>query len=59
MALNKTLFKNIKLSIAKYSPPSWIELDKEKMESKIIELPKSQDIQITVDIPLVFEFYSR
>ncbi len=58
-ALNKTLFKNVIVSIAKYSPPSWIELDKEKMESKIIEFPTSQDIQITVDIPLVFEFYSR
>lgn len=55
----KTLFTNAKLLLSKYQPPSWIELQKEKMESKIIEFPKTEDIQITVDIPLVFEFYSR
>lgn len=58
-ALNKTLFKNAKLGIVKYNPPPWMEINKETMESKIIEFPSAQDIQITVDIPLVFEFYSR
>ncbi len=58
-AANKILFKNARLRIEKFQPPSWIELNKEKMEAKIIDFPKFEDIQITVDIPLVFEFYSR
>ncbi len=58
-ALKKTLFKNVQLGIVKYQPPSWIELNKEKMEAKISDLPKIAELQITVDMPLVFEFYSR
>lgn len=53
------LFQNIQLSLKKYQPPSWIELDKVKMEAKITGLPAIQDVLPSVELPLVFEFYSR
>ena len=59
LAAKKGLFKDIKDTISKYQPPSWITLDKEKVEGTIAELPTLEHIQITVDIPIVFEFYSR
>ncbi|MBI1984917.1 MAG: 30S ribosomal protein S4 [Candidatus Wildermuthbacteria bacterium] len=58
-SLNTELVKNIQLAMKKFQAPSWIELDKEKMEGGIKELPKLQDVGSEADIPLVFEFYSR
>ncbi len=59
LASEKTLFRNAKLGLAKYQSPAWIKLNKDAMEATILELPKIEELQITVDIPLVFEFYSR
>ncbi|MBI1971652.1 MAG: 30S ribosomal protein S4 [Candidatus Wildermuthbacteria bacterium] len=53
------LFKNAMLRIKKYNPPAWIELDREQGSAKIIRFPQVQDLSLNVDIPLVFEFYSR
>ena len=54
-----TFFKNVKLALKKYQPPSWMEMDKENMEAKIKEEPGLEEIAPTVQLPLVFEFYSR
>lgn len=54
-----SLFKNIKLGLKKYEPPSWIELNKETMEIKITGLPSLKEGVPAVEIPLIFEFYSR
>ena len=58
-SVTKTLFQNIKLALKKYEPPSWIQLDKEKMEAKVTGEPSFDDIGSGIEIPLVFEFYSR
>lgn len=58
-SLGKTMFKNIQLSLQKFQPPAWITLDKEKMEGKIAEFPRLEEVNAGVDISLVFEFYSR
>lgn len=55
----KVLFTNLKLAIQKYQAPPWIELDKEKMEAKFTKLPTREELKPTVEIPLIFEFYSR
>jgi small subunit ribosomal protein S4 len=52
-------FKNRKLSLKKYEAPSWLTLDKERIEAEIKGFPGMVDMGITVQIPLVFEFYSR
>ena len=55
----KILFKNAKLGLKKYQRPTWIELNRETMEAKIIEKPSLQEAAPGVEVPLVFEFYSR
>ena len=52
-------FKNRKLLLKKYEAPSWIALDKELMEAEVKGAPGLAEINPTVQIPLVFEFYSR
>ncbi|MBI2098337.1 MAG: 30S ribosomal protein S4 [Candidatus Wildermuthbacteria bacterium] len=52
-------FKNRKLALKKYESPSWLELHKENLEAEIKGAPGPEEIGVTVQIPLVFEFYSR
>ncbi|MBI2113071.1 MAG: 30S ribosomal protein S4 [Candidatus Wildermuthbacteria bacterium] len=59
VSLEKTNIKNTKLSLKKFQPPSWVELDKENMSGTVKDFPKLQEVRSEVDIPLVFEFYSR
>lgn len=39
--------------------PSWVEVDFEKMEGKVIRLPGREDIDIPVEEQLITELYSR
>lgn len=50
---------NIDIVLKKYKPPTWLSLDKNKLEGKIISLPKREDINIPVDVQMVVEYYSR
>ncbi len=54
----KTVFKNLSSVLKNYQPPSWLSLDKTKMEGKITAEPTADDVN-NVDIPAIFEFYSR
>lgn len=54
-----TLFTHIALALKKYTPPSWIQLDKEKLEAIFTQDPTVSEIAPTVEVPLIFEFYSR
>ena len=51
--------KNIQLKLKNYQAPSWIALDKAKIEAKITGFPEGKEISINVDLPLVIEYYSR
>ena len=55
----RPFFANVKVALQKYQPPSWIELEREKIEAKLIKLPTREEIKPSVEIPLIFEFYSR
>ncbi|MFQ6049764.1 MAG: 30S ribosomal protein S4 [Candidatus Paceibacterales bacterium] len=57
--IKKGIFKNLKSSIKKHKTPSWLELNVEKLEGKIIEAPSLEEVAPPVDIPTIFEFYSR
>ena len=59
VSLERTLFKNILLGLKKYEAPSWILLDKEKPEVIIQHFPSLAEVAPSVEISLVFEFYSR
>ncbi len=52
-------FKNRKLALKNYEPPSWLRLDKDRLEAEIQGTPELQHMGVTVQVPLVFEFYSR
>ncbi|MDO8474413.1 MAG: 30S ribosomal protein S4 [bacterium] len=58
-ALGRTLFKNILLKIKKYNPPAWLEVNKETLEITRKGVPSLQELGLAVEVPLIFEFYSR
>lgn len=51
--------QNLKNLLKKYKTPSWFELDVEKLEGKIIGEPKLEEVAPPVEIPAIFEYYSR
>lgn len=55
----KTIFQNLSSTLKKYKPPSWIELNAEKLEGEIIEDPTLEEAAPPVEISAIFEFYSR
>ena len=50
-------FKELASFLKQYEPPVWLVLDKEKLEGKVISLPK--DFDITFDLNLVVDYYSK
>ncbi len=55
----KSIFEDWDARIKNYNPPSWISLDKKKMEAKVIGEVIPDDIAPPVEMSSVFEFYSR
>jgi len=51
--------KAIVESNEKKSVPGWLQVDREKMEVKIISLPGREDISIPIEEHLVVELYSK
>ncbi|KKS66646.1 MAG: SSU ribosomal protein S4p (S9e) [Parcubacteria group bacterium GW2011_GWC2_42_6] len=54
-----SMFENIATALKNYQAPSWINLDIEKMEIKIISQPSSEDLGNLAALNLIVEFYSR
>lgn len=57
--INKMIFKNLKNLLQKYKTSSWLQLDVEKLEGKVIGEPKLEEVAPPVEISSIFEFYSR
>ena len=55
----KAIFKNLPLVIKKHTPPSWISLNKEKLEGEVLGSPSLEEVSEPVEISAIFEFYSR
>lgn len=51
------VFKNLPTSLKQYEPPSWLHMDKDKLEGKVISLPK--DFEIPFDVSKVIDYYSK
>jgi len=51
------LFKDLAENLKKYETPTWLQLDREKLEGKVKSLPF--DVEIPFDINLVVDFYSK
>lgn len=39
--------------------PQWLELDKEKVEAKVLSMPEREQISVPVEEHLIVEFYSK
>lgn len=57
--IKKNIFKDLKNLIKKYKTPNWLELDREKLEGKLIGEPSLEEVAPPVEISAIFEFYSR
>lgn len=55
----KAIFQNISTILKKQKPPSWIELNSEKLEGKIIGEPSLEEAVSPAEVSSIFEFYSR
>ena len=58
-ALNKGVFKNLPGLIKKQQTPSWLELDKEKLQGIIKSEPTIEEAAAPTEISDILEFYSR
>lgn len=56
-SLKRLIFKDILYNIKKHEPPSWLELDKEKLEGRVKSMPI--DVDMPFDVNLVVDFYSK
>lgn len=57
--IKKANFQNLKNLLKKYKTPSWLELNPEKLEGKVIGLPTLEEAAPPVEISAIFEYYSR
>jgi small subunit ribosomal protein S4 len=57
--LKKEIFKDLKERLKRHLPPTWLVLDSEKLEGKVIAEPKVEEVAPPVEISSIFEFYSR
>ena len=55
----KSLIQHASLSLKKYEPTAWLQLDKEKLEATMKKKTTLKEVAPTVELPLIFEFYSR
>jgi ribosomal protein S4 len=55
----KNIFKELSNQLKGHKAPSWLELDKEKLEAKSVGQPSLEEVKPPAEISLIFEFYSR
>ena len=57
--IKKANFQNLKNLLKKYKPPSWLELNAEKLEGRVIGEPTIEEAAPPVEVSSIFEYYSR
>ena len=48
-----------KLADRKFAPPKWMKVDMKKKEIEILRFPESDELERSIEINLIVEFYSR
>ncbi|MBU1091430.1 30S ribosomal protein S4 [Patescibacteria group bacterium] len=56
---NKSIFSDLDIWLKKYSPPSWLRLDKDKKIGEVVGKISPKDIDSSINLNLIIEFYSR
>ncbi len=55
----RNIFKSIKAGAKKSAPPSWLKLDKDKVEAQVVGNPTLEEVAPPGEISAIFEFFSR
>ncbi|MBL7150031.1 MAG: 30S ribosomal protein S4 [Candidatus Pacebacteria bacterium] len=55
----KNIFQNLPTLLKKRELPSWISLDVEKLEGKVIGIPSLEEAVPPAEVSLIFGYYSR
>ena len=55
----KILFKDLKTIIKKHESPTWLFLDKQKLEGEIKGEPTLKDMDKVAELSMIIEYYSR
>ncbi len=55
----KQYFKDRRELLGKRNVPSWLVLDEDKLEGRVLNFPTRQEIDVPVQEQLIVEFYSR
>jgi len=53
------LMEDLPLALKKFETPAWLNLDKEKIEGKVLHLPAAEDLGDLSPVGLIVESYSR
>ncbi len=53
------VFKNLAASLEKVPLASWLNIDKAKLEGKMLSVPGSEDLKDKIQAKMIVEFYSR
>ena len=57
--INKKLLTEVKERLKTKDYPKWLNLNKEKIEAKILEVPKLETAERGFDVKTIIEYYSR
>lgn len=57
--IKKVIFQNIKNLLKKQKPPSWLQVDAEKLEGKVTGVPTMEEAAPPAEVSSIFEYYSR
>jgi len=56
---DKKIFENLKNNLKKHETPSWLLIDTDKLEGKVLSYPEGEELKQPFDPKLIVEFYSR
>lgn len=57
--IKNNYFQTIQLNLKKHKTPSWLTFNIEKMEGKMVDEMKTEEIAPPAEIESIFEFYAR
>lgn len=55
----KNFFQNLLPKLQKHQTPPWLNLDAKNFEAKVVAKPVLEETDLPVEIPIIFEYYSR
>lgn len=58
-SLNYKHFQAVLKTIKKHEIPGWLNLDSQKLRGKIISFPAEEDLEQSINMSLIVEYYSR